>query len=90
MAAAAISQAGVTQDMVDMTRTVVAEDTGAIGVAMEGEEATDIAEVTAVGAGAALASGSDSITRRYLFTIRRFGEPTARLITMPMTTTISG
>jgi hypothetical protein len=96
MAAAAISEAGVTEDMVDVGGTVVAEDMVAIGAAMvatvvmEGEEATDITEVTAVGAGAALASGSDSITRRYLFTIRRFGARTARLITTPMITTING
>ena len=104
MAAAAISEAevilpAVAEDMVDVAGTVVAEDMVAIGEAMvatgamEGEEATDITEVTAVtavGAGAALASGSDSITRRYLFTIRRFGARTARLITTPMIITING
>lgn len=94
--AAAISEAGITEDMVDVAGTVAAEDMVAIGaamvatVAMEGEEATDITEVTAVGAGAALASGSDSITRRYLFTIRHFGARMARLITTPMITTING
>jgi predicted RNA-binding protein len=90
MAAAAISEAGVTEDMLYVAGTAVAEDMVDIGVATEGEEATDIMEVTAVGAGAALASGSDSITPRCLFTIRHFGARTARLITTPMITTING
>jgi hypothetical protein len=77
------------EDMVDMAGMVVAEGMVAT-VAMEGEEATDITEVTAVGAGAALASGSDSITRRCLFIIRRFGPRTARLITTPTIITIDG
>ncbi len=94
-----VAGTAVAEDMVDVAGTVVAEDMVAIGEAMvatgamEGEEATDITEVTAVtavGAGAALASGSDSITRRYLFTIRRFGARTARLITTPMIITING
>jgi 2,4-dienoyl-CoA reductase-like NADH-dependent reductase (Old Yellow Enzyme family) len=93
--AAAISEAEVilrvaAEDMVDAAGTVVAEDMVAIGEAMEGEGATDITEVTAVGVGVALASGSDCITRRYLFTIRRFGARTAHPITTPMITTING
>jgi hypothetical protein len=82
--------------MVDVAGTVVAEDMVAIGEAMvatgamEGEEATDITEVTAVGAGEALASGSDSTTHLCLFIIRRFGARTARLTTTPMTTIING
>jgi hypothetical protein len=94
MAGAVISEAGVTEDMVDVAGTAVAEDMvvaiGAAMVAMEGEEATDITEVTAVGAGAALASGSDSTTHLCLFIIRRFGARTARLTTTPMTTIING
>jgi hypothetical protein len=95
VAVAVISEAEVTlpavaEDMVDVEGTVVAEDMEAIGAATEGEEATDITEVTAVGAGAALASGSDSTTPLCLFIIRRFGARTARLTTTPMTTTING
>jgi hypothetical protein len=95
MAVAVISEAGVTlpvvaADMVDVGGTAVAEDMVAIGAATEGEEATDITEVTGVGAGAALASGSDSTTHICLFTIRRFGARTARLTTTPMTTIING
>jgi hypothetical protein len=94
MAGAVISEAGVTEDMVDVAGTAVAEDMvvaiGAAMVAMEGEEATDIMEVSAVGAGAALASGSGFTTQLFLFTIRRFGARTARLITTPMITTING
>jgi len=94
-AVAVISEAGVTlpvvaEDMVDVGGTAVVEDMVAIGAATGGEEATDITGVMAVGAGEALASGSDSITRRYLFTIRRFGARTARLITTPMIITING
>jgi hypothetical protein len=95
MAVAVISEAEVTlpavaEDMVDVGGTVVAEDLGVIGEAMEGEEATDITEVTAVGAGAALASGSAFTTHLCLFIIRRFGARMARLITTPMTTIING
>jgi hypothetical protein len=101
MAVAVISEAEVTlpavaEDMVDVGGTVVAEDMVAIGavmaatVAMEGEEAMDITEVTAVGAGAASALGSDFTTQLCLFTIRRFGARTARLISTPMTITING
>ncbi len=96
IAGAVISEAGVTEDMVDVAGTAVAEDMVAIGavmaatVAMEGEEAMDITEVTAVGAGAASALGSDFTTQLCLFTIRRFGARTARLITTPMTITING
>ncbi len=89
-AAVAISQGAVMQDMPDAVGTAVAEGTVVIGVAMEGEEATDMAAVMAVGDGAALAWGSDSISRRSLIIMRRFGAPTACLITMPTTTTISG
>lgn len=91
MAGAVISEAGgtlpaVTEDMVAIGAVMVAT------VAMEDEEATDIAEVTAVGAGAALASGSgsDFTTHLCLSTIQRFGARTARLITTLMTTTING
>jgi hypothetical protein len=95
VAVAVISEAEVTlpavaEDMVDVEGTVVAEDMEAIGVAMEDEEATDITGVMAVGAGAALASVSDFTTHRCLSIIRRFGARTARLITTPMTTIISG
>jgi hypothetical protein len=95
MAVAVISEAGVTlpgvaEDMVDVGGTAVVAGIVAIGAATEGEEATDITEVTAVGAGAALASGSDSTTDLCLFIIRRFGARTARLTTTPMTTIING
>jgi hypothetical protein len=92
MAVAVISEAGVILPAV-AEDTVVAEDMVAIGVAMvamEDEEATGITEVTAVGAGAALASGSDFTTHLCLFIIQRFGARTARLITTPMTITING
>jgi hypothetical protein len=98
MAVAVISEAGVTlpvvaEDMVEVGGTAVVEDMVAIGgamVATEGEEATAITGVTAAGAGAALASGSDSTTHLCLFIIRRFGARTARLTTTPMTTIING
>jgi hypothetical protein len=95
MAVAVISEAGVTlpvvgEDMVDVRGTAVVEDTVAIGAATEGEEATDITEVTAVGAGAALASGSDSTTHHCRSITRPFGARTDRLITMLMTTIING
>lgn len=101
MAVAGTSEAGVTlpvatEVMVDVGGTVVAEDMVAIGAvmaataAMEDAEATGITQVTAVGAGAALASGSDFITHLCLSTIRRFGAPTACPITTPMTIIISG
>lgn len=84
VAGAVISGAGVTEDMVAIGAAMAAT------VAMEGEEATDITEVTAVGAGAALASGSDFTTQLCPFTIRRIGARTARLITTAMTITING
>jgi hypothetical protein len=95
MAVAVISGAGVTlpvvaEDMVDVGGTAVVADMVAIGAATEGEEATDTTAATAVGAGAALALGSASTTHLYLFIIRRFGAPTARLTTTQMTTIING
>ena len=95
MAAALISEAEATLQVVaegmgDVGDTAVVEDMVAIGVATEVEEAMDITEVTAVGAGAALASGSDFTTQLCPFTIRRIGARTARLITTAMTITING
>jgi hypothetical protein len=98
MVVAVISEAevtlpGVTEDMGDVGATAVVEDTVAIGVAAvatEAEEAMDITEVTAVGAGAALASGSDSTTRLCRSITRPFGARTDHPIIMLMTTIISG
>lgn len=98
---AVISEAGdalpaVAEDMVDMegTRvmegTQVMEGTVAIAVGTEGEEATDITAVTAVGDGAALVLDSDSTTRLCRSITQRFGARTDRLITTLMTTIING
>jgi hypothetical protein len=92
---AGVTLPAVTEDMVDVEGTEVAEDIVAT-VAMEDEEAsgiteaTGITEVTAVGVGAALASGSEFTTHLCLSTIRRFGAPTACHTTTPTTTTING
>ena len=97
MAAALISEAEATLQVVaegmgDVGDTAVVEDMVAIGVATEVEEAMDITEVTAVGAGAALASGSDSdsTTRLCRSITRPFGARTDLLITLLMTIIING
>jgi hypothetical protein len=74
----------VAEHMADVGGTVV------IGAATQGEEATDITEGTVVGAGAALASGSDSTMHLCHSITRPFGARTDRLITMLMTIIING
>jgi hypothetical protein len=95
VAVAVISQAERTlpvvgADMGDVAGTAATEDTVAIGAATEGEEAMDITEVTAGGAGAALAWGSDSTTHPCRSITRPFGARTDRRITTLMTTIING
>jgi hypothetical protein len=95
MVVAAISEAEgtsrvVAEDMGDVGGTAVMEDTAAIGEVTEGEEATDIAAVTVVGAGAAWVSDSDCTTRLCPSITQPFGARTECLITTRMTTTING